>query len=180
MGAFLDPKPEKDHSTRCRAVLSLIGSQFDARTTTVDVASFPPVNLSRKPWVHKGVRLEQSHDLTRWTDVERRHARDRLRSHNLDRKSHEPVNRGPLQPLLQSHRRGLMEWAIVVCSSQTAYQHSIGSTPARWSVAPILVDTRDSRFDRATAWPNSNLNSSVGPCRNVMKMRCPHRMFWFR
>lgn len=179
-GCILGPRrPQNDHSACCRAVLSLIGSQFDVRTTTVNVALFPAIDIFRKLWVHKGIRLEQSHDPTQWTDIERRHARDRLGSHDLDRKSHEPVNRGPLQTLLQSHRRGLMERAIIVCSSQTAYQHSIGSAPARWSAAPILVNTWDSRFDRAR-WLDSYLHSAVGLCCNVfLETRCPHQMLRF-
>lgn len=51
MGAFLDPKdPENHHSICCRAVLSLIGSQFDSRTTTASVALLPAVNLLPKLW----------------------------------------------------------------------------------------------------------------------------------
>lgn len=51
MGAFLDPKsPKNYHSICCRAVLSLIGSQFDPRTTTVIVALPPAVNPLPKLW----------------------------------------------------------------------------------------------------------------------------------
>lgn len=51
MGAFLDPKsPKNYHSICCRAVLSLIGSQFDPRTTTVIVALPAAVNLLPKLW----------------------------------------------------------------------------------------------------------------------------------
>lgn len=50
-GSILGPqRTEKQHSICCRAVLSLIGSQFDARTTTLSVALFVATSLFRKVW----------------------------------------------------------------------------------------------------------------------------------
>lgn len=61
---------EGPFNMRCRAVLSLIGSQPDARTMAISVALLPGRQSLSQALFHKDTRLEQSHECTWWADVD--------------------------------------------------------------------------------------------------------------
>lgn len=54
-----------------------------------------------------------------------RHESDYLRSYILNRKAHEPDNRGPSQPQRQSRRGVLVQWAIMGMLESIAHHHSM-------------------------------------------------------